>query len=178
LASALFVFSRYSAKPSAGLSDSPRMNLLHMMPAVYEVKFSPLRRGERSERGMIHEFACGSEFFLTSGQELVHLGDLGTDSSQYLLHGESTRPRNGGRFPSRGHITETQYHQFPPPMDPCGRGDQRASPFESALAASDGPGIGQIQMLENLRDTPLPSRRVAAHEFWRDAFHRGIDLVS
>jgi len=96
------------------LSEQP-FNLLHMMPSVNPMKFSPLRRSQRTQNRVVQYFSA-PEASLALCDDLVHRRNLQPHLGSYFLHRQTARNSLLRRLPSRRQVAKSQHHECPPAL--------------------------------------------------------------
>lgn len=132
--------------------------LLHMMPAMHEMEFPPLRNGEGAENGMVEDFAMRSEPGFAICHDLVHCRDRGADFGEHFLGGNSARTRDSGRFPARRQVSESDDYPGLRALLPVGSGCQRLASLGEAAKSLQRAGVGQIQVFGDFDGAPLTRR--------------------
>jgi len=145
---------------NSSLSSFPPMprqppNLPQVMPSVDKMELPPLGSGERPQNRMVQQFPRRPELLLALTNSLIHLGDFPRNFCPHHLRRQPARTCHLRRFPARGHVSESQHDQCAPALLPGRRSDQRpargSQPFESLA----GPGVAQVEMLQDLGGAPF-----------------------
>ena len=118
------------------------------------MKFSPLRRRQRTQNRMIEHFAI-SKASLARGDNLVHCGNLQPYLRSYLLNRETTRDSVLGRLPPRRHMAKSQDHAHSRALSYRGSTHRRLTRLEHSFKSLYGSGVGQVQMFQYLGGAPF-----------------------
>src|SRR5579863_5266357 len=137
-------------------------NLLQVVPSVHQVKLPPLLPRERAQDRVVEQLYIRAVFFLATTDRGVHVRDLLRNLRDNLFARQPARPRGGRCFSSTGHVPEPHDQKKTGPLFPVGRFDHRTFSRQQTVEAFDGPGVGQVEVLEHLGSTPL-SRRMTVH---------------
>ena len=78
--------------------------LFVVMASVHHMKFSPLRRGQGAQDGMVKHVDAGTETRFTLRDNGVHLPNLGPELGAYLLHWQAFRHCHRRGFDPGGHV--------------------------------------------------------------------------
>lgn len=148
-----------------------------MMQPMHQMKLPPLHCGERTQYRMIQQSSARTKLLLASHDDLIHLRNLGPDLGQHLPRRQPSRTNHFRRFSTRGQMAKLHNDQGAAALRPVLtlRG-QRLASLDHALKSLDRSGVGQIQVLQNLRGTPF-CRRMRGHLFRRHAADRRSDFL-
>ena len=110
---------------------------------------------------MVQQFAARSKLFFAAREVVVHFKDFWANLSENFLWGQPTRTGYRRGFPSGGQVSELNDDQSLPSLLPGLGGSQRLARFDHAFRSFQCSGIGQIQMFQYFRGTPLSGRMLA-----------------
>ena len=151
-------------------------NLLYVMQAMHQMKFPPLIDREGAEEGMIENFDATAESGGASGEQLIHLGNLGQNFGQDFLPRQSPGPCVRRRFPSLGQMVEPENHERLAPVFPSRLRPKRFTASENSRESFERSGVSQVKMLEDFCRRPF-ARKVPAQLLARQTGHGGFDLA-
>jgi hypothetical protein len=146
-----------------------------MMQAMHQMKSPPLIDREGAEKGMIENFDAPTELGGASGEELIHLGNLGQNFGQDFLPRESPGPCLRRRFPSLRQIVEPENDERLGTVFPSRLRPKRFTAIDQSRESFERSGVRQVKMLEDFCRRPF-ARRVPAQLLGRQTRDGGFDL--
>ena len=130
-------------------------DLAGVVARMQPMELAPLRGGQRSQHGIVHQAPAASEAFFALANRLIHRHDIVLNSGPEQFRRSALRNGAGGSQTSRGKIFEPQNYEgiYPHLQSRLSGGD--FSRLQTEIKRGGGGAVGKPEMFHDFSSTPL-----------------------